>query len=159
MRIFFFQIAPYCFKPEFFSRVFFNVDLRAKNRAGETQKCHPFFQGVATAKFRPDLCLQRLRWLFFFFFFTAAAPRSTHNLCAPTSPPFFFLATTHALRTVCIQTHLRWIQLFLPPFSQPPGADAQQLRAALISDTDRGASDAAAPPAIQLPLTRGGNRL
>lgn len=49
--------------------VFFNLDLRAKNRAGQTQKRHPFFQGVATAKFRPDLCLQRLRWLFFFFFF------------------------------------------------------------------------------------------
>lgn len=150
------QVAPYCFKPEFFSRVFFNLDLRAKNRAGQTQKCHPFFQGVATAKFRPDLCLQQLRWLFFFFFYSSGSALHTQSVRPDVST---FLATTHALRTVCIHTHLRWIQLFLASFSQPPGADSQQLRAALISDTDRGASDAAAPPAIQLPLTRGGNRL
>lgn len=93
----FFQVAPYCFNPEFFSRVFFNVDLGAKNRAGQTQKCHPFFQGVATAKFRPDLCLQRLRWLFFFFL--QQRLRAPHTICAPRRLHLFFFFSDDACFT------------------------------------------------------------
>lgn len=108
--IFQWQVTPYCFKSEFFTRVCSNLDLRAKNRAGQTPKCVPFFRGVAATKFRPDLCLQQLKWLFFFFFYNSGSALHTQSV---RPDAFSFLTTTHDLRTICIQTHLRWIQLLL----------------------------------------------